>query len=242
LGEDGSIFTKSARFYDAIYEFKDYRAESERVHDLIQERNPGARSLLDVACGTGQHLKHLSGHYEVGGLDLDEELLAVARDRLSGITLHRGDMIEFDLGKTFDAVTCLFSSIGYVRTEQNLDAAVATMARHLSPRGVLVIEPWITPDAWEDGHIGSVFVDHEDLKIARLDTPQRDGHLSLIHFAYLVATRNEISHFTEDHLLALFTNDQYLSALEAAGLAVEHDLEGLMGRGLYIATAPARIS
>jgi ubiquinone/menaquinone biosynthesis C-methylase UbiE len=235
------MFTKSARFYDAIYEFKDYVAESERVHELIQERNPGARSLLDVACGTGQHLEHLSEHYEVEGLDLDDELLAVARDRLPGITLHRGDMIDVDLGRTFDAVTCLFSSIGYVRTEQNLDAAVSTMARHLSPGGVLVIEPWLTPDAWEDGHIGGVFVDHDDLKIARLDTPKRDGKLSLIHFAYLVATRNEISHFTEDHVLALFTDNQYRSALESAGLAVEHDPEGLMGRGLYIATA-ARIT
>jgi ubiquinone/menaquinone biosynthesis C-methylase UbiE len=236
------MFTKSARFYDAIYEFKDYRAESARVHELIQERNPGARSLLDVACGTGQHLEHLIEHYEVEGLDLDDEMLAAARDRLPGTTLHRGDMIEFDLGRTFDAVTCLFSSIGYVRTEQNLDTAVATMARHLSPGGVLVIEPWLTPDAWEDGHIGSVFVDHDDLKIARLDTPQRAGKLTLIHFAYLVATRNEISHFTEDHELALFTDDRYRSALESAGLAVEHDPEGLMGRGLYIATGPAPVT
>ena len=232
------MFTKSARFYDAIYEFKDYRAESGRVHELIQERNPGARSLLDVACGTGQHLEHLSKHYEVEGLDLDEELLAVARNRLPRSTFHRGDMTDFDLGRTFDAVTCLFSSIGYVRTEQNLDAAVATMARHLSPGGVLAIEPWVMPEAWEDGHIGGVFVDHNDLKIARLNTSKRDGDLSVIHFAYLVATRDEISHFTEDHVLALFTDDHYRSALDSAGLAIEHDTEGLMGRGLYIGSKP----
>jgi SAM-dependent methyltransferase len=217
------MFTKSARFYDTIYEFKDYRAESARVHELIQERKPDARSLLDVACGTGQHLEHLSQRYEVEGLDLDEELLAVARNRLPRITLHRGDMIEFDLGRTFDAVACLFSSIGYVRTRENLDAAVATMARHLSPGGVLVIEPWVMPEAWEDGHIGGVFVDHDDLKIARLDTSQRDGELSVLHLAYLVATRDEVSHFTEDHVLALFTDDQYRRALESAGLTVEHD-------------------
>jgi SAM-dependent methyltransferase len=229
------MFSKSARFYDAIYEFKDYAAESERVHELIQERNPEAHSLLDVACGTGQHLEHLSKHYEVEGLDLDEELLAVARDRLPGITLHRGDMIEFDLGRTFDTVTCLFSSIGYVRTEQNLGAAVASMARHLSPGGILLIEPWVMPEAWEDGHIGGVFVDRDDLKIARLNTSTRDGALSVLHLAYLVATRDEISHFTEEHLLALFTDTQYRSALESAGLAVEYDPDGLMGRGLYIA-------
>jgi SAM-dependent methyltransferase len=235
------MFTRSARFYDAIYEFKDYAAESERVHELIQERNPGARSLLDVACGTGQHLEHLSNHYAVEGLDLDDELLAVARDRLPGTTLHRGDMIAFDLGRTFDAVTCLFSSIGYVRTEQNLEVAIATMARHLSPGGVLVIEPWVMPEAWEDGHIGGVFVDHDDLKIARLNTSKREGNLSVLHLAYLVATRDEISHFTEDHELALFADDHYRTALESAGLAVEHDPEGLMGRGLYIAKAPTRI-
>jgi ubiquinone/menaquinone biosynthesis C-methylase UbiE len=235
------MFSKSARFYDAIYEFKDYAAESDRVHGLIQQRKPGARTLLDVACGTGHHLEHLSKHYEAEGLDLDKELLEIARARLPRTRLHRGDMIDLDLDKSFDAITCLFSSVGYVRTKENLDAALAAMARHLSHGGVLLLEPWLTPDAWEEGHIGSVFVDHDDLKIARLNTTERDGRLSVLHFAYVVATPNEMSHFTEDHVLALFTEKEYRSALESAGLSVEHDPEGLMGRGLYIGTAPERI-
>jgi hypothetical protein len=86
-----------------------------------------------------------------------------------------------------------------------------------------------------------VFVDHDDLKIARLNTTERDGRLSVLHFAYVVVTPNEMSHFTEDHVLALFTEEEYRSALESAGLSVEHDPEGLMGRGLYIGTAPERI-
>ncbi|MGH2818473.1 MAG: class I SAM-dependent methyltransferase [Actinomycetota bacterium] len=231
------MFTKSARFYDAIYEFKDYAAESEGLHELIQERKPRARTLLDVACGTGHHLEYLSKSYEAEGLDIDEELLAIARHRLPGTKFHRGDMTDFDLGRTFDAVTCLFSSIGYAQTEEALSAAMAAMARHLSPGGVLLVEPWLTPESFEDGHVGSVFVDHDDLKIARLNTTGRDGDLSMLHFAYLVATPDEISHFTEDHVLALFSEEQYRAALEATGLAVEHDPEGPMGRGLYIGTA-----
>jgi hypothetical protein len=114
---------------------------------------------------------------------------------------------------------------------------LATTMRSTSSRTTLP-----NRSAWEDGHIGSVFVDHDDLKIARLNITERNGHLSLLHFAYLVATRGEIAHFTEDHELALFTEEEYRSALESAGLSVEHDPEGLMGRGLCIGTASELIS
>ena len=233
------MFTKSARFYDAIYSFKDYAAEAGKIDSLIQARNPGARTLLDVACGTGLHLEHLRGRYEVEGLDLDPKLLSIARERLPGIRVHEGDMIEFDLARRFDAVTCLFSSIGYARTVENLNRSVAAMAVHLKPRGVLLVEPWITPDAWQDGHVGGVFVDEPDLKIARVDLSERDGRLSRVDFHYLVATPAGIDRFEERHELALFTHEEYVAAFRAAGLEAEHDPEGLMGRGLYVGRSPA---
>lgn len=233
------MFTRSARFYDAVYSFKDYAAEAAKVDALIKRRNPGARTLLDVACGTGKHLEHLHGRYDAEGLDLDPELLAIARERLPGIRLHEGDMATFDLGRRFDAVICLFSSIGYARTVEDLNRAVAAMAFHLEPGGVLAVEPWITPDAWQDGHVGAVFVDEPDLKIARVNLSERDGRLSRMDFHYLVASPAGIDRFEERHELGLFTGDEYVAAFSATGLEVEHDPEGLIGRGLYIACAPA---
>jgi len=231
------MFSRSARIYDAIYaSVRDYPREAAELDRLIQERRPGARTLLDVACGTGAHLEHLEG-YGVEGLDLDPEMLAVARERLPDVPFHEGDMAVFALGERFDAVVCMFSSIGYVRTEERLSSAIASMARHLEPGGVLVVEPWLSPDVWMDRHVGAVFVDDPELKIARMNVAQREGTVSMFEFEYLVGTPDGIERFTERHELGLFTVEQYLQAFRSAGLEAEHDQEGPMGRGLYIATA-----
>jgi SAM-dependent methyltransferase len=231
------VFHRSARIYDAVYSWKDYPREAELLHGLVQARKPDATTLLDVACGTGAHLAEFRGRYRCEGLDLDPELLAVARGRLPDVPLHRGDMREFDLGRRFDVVTCLFSSIGYVLTVEALERAVAAMARHLAPGGVLVVEPWLTPEAVTTPHVGAVFVDEPELKIARVNTIEVDGRRSSFEFHYLVGTPAGVEHFTEPHELGLFTHEEYLAAFRTAGLAVEHDEEGLMGRGLYIGVA-----
>ena len=233
------MFSRSARIYDAIYaSVRDYPLEAAELDRLIQERRPGARTLLDVACGTGAHLEHLTG-YEVEGLDLEPEMLAVARQRLPAVSFHEGDMASFDLGKRFDAVVCLFSSIGYVKTEERLRSAIASMARHLEPGGVLVLEPWLAPDEWKDRHIGAVFVDEPELKIARMNVPEREGDVSIVEFQYLVGTPDGIDRFSERHELGLFTVEQYLGAFRAAGLDADHDPQGPMGRGLYVAADKA---
>ena len=232
------MFNRSAAFYDALYGFKDYAAECEHLSALIAGRasgTPGSR-LLDVACGAGKHLEHLRHRFDVEGLDLDPQLLAIARERLSHVPLHQGDMVEFDLGRTFDAVVCLFSSIGYVGTVERLRRAVARMAAHLAPGGVLVVEPWFTPDAWHTGRPHALLVDRPDLKICRMNVSGRREDLSILDFHYLVATPTGVEHFTEHHELALFTDAQYRDAFAGAGLHVEHDPVGLTGRGLYIGT------
>jgi SAM-dependent methyltransferase len=230
------LFSRSARIYDAIYaSIRDYPKEAAELDGLIQERRPGARTLLDVACGTGAHLEHLPG-YELEGLDLDPEMLAVARERLPAVTFHQGDMADFDLGRRFDAVVCMFSSIGYVKTEERLRTAAAAFGRHLEPGGVLVVEPWLSPEDWQDRHIGSVFVEEPELRIARMNVPEREGDVSIVEFQYLVGTLDGIERFSERHELGLFTREQYLDAFRSAGLDVEHDPEGPMGRGLYVGT------
>lgn len=233
------MFSKSQHLYDLIYQsFKDYAEEAAQVDNIIRSRNPDAKTLLDVACGTGLHLEHLAARYECEGLDLDPGQLEAANKRVPEVPLHEGDMSDFDLGHTFDAVICLFSSIGYVKNEVELDRAVGAMARHLEPRGVLIIEPWFFPQAFIQGHVGVVTAEGDGVQVVRMNTSKIVGDRSIMEFNYLVGTADGVEHFTETHDTGLFPRSSYERALEGAGLSHEFDEEGLFGRGLFIALKP----
>ena len=128
------MFDRSAHLYDLVYGFKDYEQEARDLVTVVRERNAEASSLLDVACGTGEHLRLVrSAFAHVEGVDVEPDMLAVARAKLPDVVFTEADMRTFDLGRTFDAVMCLFSSIGYMADVEELRAAVARMAAHLAP-------------------------------------------------------------------------------------------------------------
>jgi SAM-dependent methyltransferase len=96
------MFGDSSRYYDLIYGFKDYRQEAEFLRNLIERVAAGARTLLDVACGTGEHLRYLTC-YHAEGLDRNSNFLEIARRKLPEVRFYLADMRDFKLGKTSDA-------------------------------------------------------------------------------------------------------------------------------------------
>lgn len=224
-----------AEIYDLTYRQrgKDYAAEAARIAGLTRERHPAAATLLDVACGTGEHLRHFRDHFgDVAGLDGSAFMLERAREKLPGTPLYTGDMCDFDLGRTFDVVTCLFSSIGYLKSTDALGAATVAMARHLSPGGVLVVEPLWFPESFQDGYVASDLLRENGRTLARLSHSTRDGRTVRMDIHHLLADAEGIRHFVEHQTSTLFTKDEYLTALAAAGCVAEH-VPG--GRGLFLA-------
>ena len=234
-------YERQAVFYDAIYDAqgKDYEKEAEQIKGVIEKykKSPG-NALLDVGCGTGGHFPFLRKWYSVEGLDINENMLKVARQRHPNITFSQGSMVDFNLETQFDAVTCLFSAIGYAMTVSNLQSAIKSLERHTKPGGVVVVEPWFSPDQWKEGKPAAVFVDKPDMKLARVNVSERRGNVSIVNFHFLVATQGNVEHFTELHEIGLFTKKEYINAFKKAGLQTTYDPQGITGRGLYVGVKP----
>ena len=230
------MFSESASWYDLLYSFKDYQQESDGIIKLLKRTHPTAKTVLDIACGTAEHDRYLAHVYEVDGLDLSQDFLTIAKEKNPTGRYFCADMIAFDLARTYDIVLCLFSSIGYVKTIDNVVSTLKCFKEHLSPGGIVVVEPWFVPEAWNpNGRVHMLTGESETCKVCRMNVSEQDGTCSVINFHYLVGTSDGVHHFIERHELGLFSVDEMKDAFQKAGLSVQYDSEGLTGRGLYVA-------
>jgi ubiquinone/menaquinone biosynthesis C-methylase UbiE len=231
------MFHRLAPFYDDLVGGKDYDSEARVLESLARRfvRSRG-RAWLDVACGTGRHLSFLRRHYAVTGVDVSREMLRVAHRRLPGTRLVLGDMRNFRLDETFDVVTCLYSAIGHLKTEQEVAAAFANFARHLRPGGVAIVEPWIDPTDFRPGYVHLLTHQSSSVTVARMASSSRRGPRSAVHYHYLIGrTGRPVEHLEEVSLGLLVPRARLLKLLGNAGLTARFLRRGLTpGRGLLI--------
>jgi len=230
-------YSDLAEVYDLIHADKPYAQEARQVRELAtQAAGRRGGTLLDVACGSGRHLEHFTRWYSCVGVDPSPEMLRLARQRAPRATLVRGRMETLDLRREFDVVTCLFSAIGYVRTVAGLRRTLRRFARHTAPGGVLVLEPWIPPEAFRTGLVSHLVARSGPTTILRMDAGVRRGTLSTFDFHYLLGRPGQVEHAVERHVLGLFSRRTTESALRDAGYSPRYYPKGLTTRrGLYVA-------
>jgi SAM-dependent methyltransferase len=142
------LFAAYAQFYDALYETKDYDAEVAYLEEAFRRYGSfPVRTVLDVGCGTGGHALPLAGRgYAMTGVDRSSPMIELARQKLSQqalhVDFHVADARSFTLGRTFDAVVCMFAALGYLTENEDVSAALQTIAAHLRPGGLFIFDVW----------------------------------------------------------------------------------------------------
>ena len=144
--------------YDRRWE--EMAASGHNVHgeaDLVESLGP--RSVVDAGCGTGRVAVELAGRgLDVVGVDLDASMLEKARTKEPDVPWVHGDVVDVDLGRTFDVVL-LAGNVMIFLAPGTESEVVANLARHLEPGGALVagfsLEPGRLDLDTYDGHAGA---------------------------------------------------------------------------------------
>jgi len=235
------MFTASAEYYDRLYStLKDYASDAAQIADILRRVRPACRTILDAGCGTGEHARLLAAEgFDVDGLDLDPAFVRIASLKHPAGRFFEAEMSEFRLPHRYDAVLCLFSSIGYLETLDRVRRAVLCFREHLTPGGVMIVEPWFAPGAMDPDRVVRNTVEDGDVHVTRVSRVELEGRVSRLRFDYEITDGAGTRHASETHVLGLFTHEDLLAAFRDAGFDVEYDPVGLTDRGLYIATASA---
>lgn len=212
---------------------KDYAGEAAALAEIIRAHDPSARTVLDVGCGTGRHVKELQSlGFTCVGADLSPAVLAKAKSRVGDARLEVADIRTLDLGATFDAVICLNGTIGYMTTKPELETAVRRLTAHVAQGGVLIVEPWLAPAQWLAPMVGAESASEGDIAVARVSRAYFEDGLGVFERHCSIATPERAWSFVEVHRLGLYEISEYVDALHASGLSASH--EEFPGRGIGI--------
>lgn len=229
------FYTRLANYYDLLYAWKDYKSEAKRLHKLIRQyKTSDGTRLLDVACGTGGHIQYLKKKYEITGFDVSETMLAVARAKIQGVEFIQGNMIEMELDQQFDVIICLFGSIGYLTTKQDLTKSIQAFAKHTKPGGVVILEPIFTKETFKPGHLNMRCVNQPEFKLARLNRTRRVRDIVYLDFHFLLTTSKGTEHFFDPSPIGLFSQTDFRTIIESNGFTFKPIEKGLSHQELYI--------
>lgn len=228
-----SDFKTIAAYYDALYvNDREYASEAARVKELLTRHGVRPQAdLLILACGTGGHIPYFKDDYNVCGLDLSEDMLDLAKKKFPDIRFYSGNLVDFSLKTDFDAMICLYGSIGFVKTVDNLRASMKRMAAHLRPDGLALITPWSTVEDFQNIIVVDA-VDQPDLKIARMEQVcLKEPKIVEVTFHHLLAKNNDVTYHKQSMEIGLFSREEYMTAMTDAGLAVVEEYKGSDVRG-----------
>lgn len=142
-----TLFGKDySAIYDALYKDQNFAAESRAVAQLAAEVLKADRpDLLDLGCGTGNHSQFFQKDFNVRGVDLSEEMLALARQKVPGVKFEQGDARTVNLDQQFDVVCMMSAVLGYQHTNEQVLETLRNVRSHLRPGGMFVFDVWYGP-------------------------------------------------------------------------------------------------
>jgi ubiquinone/menaquinone biosynthesis C-methylase UbiE len=209
-----NTFKKFAELYDHLYFSEQrYSEESELFISLLKKHmSTNNMKLLDLACGTGTHIKYFQSDFQVYGLDNSKSMIKIAQSKYPNVQFFRTKMEKMKFDFKFGAMVCTYGSIGLVKTKSNARKTLKNISNHLEIGGVCILVPWSTKESF----VSKIIVDknqaEDGTKIAKMESVRLSKNQKLVNieFHYLIGRNNKVEYHRGSHPpVGLFSNRDY---------------------------------
>lgn len=138
------MYEQFAGIYDRMMSEIPYDVWFKKLHTYLKDQGFKKGHLCELGCGTGEMTGRFSdAGYEVTGIDLSPDMLALARDKEKEnqeILYLNQDMTDFSLHKPADVVLCICDSLNYLLEKGDLLSTFTCVRENMSPDGIFIFD------------------------------------------------------------------------------------------------------
>ena len=136
-----------AKYYDKMYYDKNYESECKFIIKILKYyQNFKTKKILDLGCGTGNHILILARkNFDVVGIDKSETAIKIAKKKARqndySAKFFVENMTNFFFNKKFDACISMFNSMCYLNNT-DFTKTIKNVKHHLKSKGLFIFDFW----------------------------------------------------------------------------------------------------
>jgi trans-aconitate methyltransferase len=213
------LYTELVSWYRLIDPLADHFAEAAAYRQALLAQAAVARpTLLELGAGAGNNAYYLKPAFACTLADVSAQMLALSRAINPECEHLVGDMRSLRLGRDFDAVF-VHDAIMYMRTEDELAAAIATAFVHTRPGGLALFAPDCTRETFQSGE--ELIAGEEGERALRALEwtwdPDPSDSTYKVDFALLLREGTSVRALHDLHVEGLFPRATWLRLFESVG-------------------------
>jgi SAM-dependent methyltransferase len=210
------LYNQLSKYLDASYRrTKNYQHEV----DFILRRVGNNRGILiDVACGSGGHAELLSkAGFEVYAVDLNDGMLRLVRKNLPKARVFKQDMRQLDVPVQADVLICLYNSINYNYSYDELTHTFQRFYDHLKPGGVLIFDTAFMKHTWKPGPFNVETITTPEFEVARVNKSYKKCSFGIVEIVFVIFEKGRKKLVETQNKIFLPERDRILSLMKQVG-------------------------
>jgi SAM-dependent methyltransferase len=144
-------------------------------------------------------------------------MIELAQEKVKDVEFKIGDMKNLELGEQFDIIICMFSSIGYNLSYDDLETTFRNFHKHLRSGGIVVFDTWFHKRGWIEGYMNTHTIVEDNLQLARITQSCSKGNIGNFNMVFIVKDHGVIDFEIDHHELMIIDIDKVKALMDEIG-------------------------